>query len=161
MSTIWRKPDEETEGLYPNLVVCDGRVSGSITIGASRLPIWCFSSTAIQLGWDEVEAGWEPTERYGFTEDDFSAFVYHLLEQRGEFARLLLILADMDRRDAEDEDAVLAPHGPIVDISPWNPDAVHLPAPWWETDRRLVVIAQLQRCINVLSGGLHTEGEPT
>ena len=35
-------------------------------------PLWSFIGTALVLGWEEVEAGWSPTEHYGFTEDDLS-----------------------------------------------------------------------------------------
>ena len=49
MSTPWRNPAEESLGLYPGLVVDDGRQSGSITVGQSRLPLWSFIGTALAL----------------------------------------------------------------------------------------------------------------
>lgn len=125
----WREPDEETVGLYPNLVVHDGRVSGSITVGKSRLPLWCFVRWAVG-NWDEVEAGYAPTENYGFTEDDLSQFLYCLTELRGEFARLLLVLADAERCEH-------------VRGFPRSP--------WWATKRhRKRVADQMRRCLTIL-----------
>ena len=122
----WRRPAEESSDLYPDLVIHDGRVSGSITVGASRLPLWAFVSMAIHEGWDDVEAGWEPTERYGYTADDLSEFLHDLLQARGEFARLLLVLADAERCDMKRS------HG----------------GPWWHTKRhRRRVADQLRRCL--------------
>jgi hypothetical protein len=48
---VWREPSEESVDLYPGLVVHDGRVSGSITTGRSRLPLWAFMFVAIRDGW--------------------------------------------------------------------------------------------------------------
>lgn len=98
MSGPWRDPDEESADLYPNLVVHDGRVAGSITVGRSRLSLWAFVGTAIRDGWDGVERGWEPG-RYGFTADDMADFLHYLLEARGEFGRLLLVLAAAERSE--------------------------------------------------------------
>jgi hypothetical protein len=107
-------------------VVHDGRVSGSITVGASRLPLWALASTAITHGWDEVESGWEPTERYGYTADDLADFLTDLLEARGEFGRLLLVLADAERCERQ--------------RGAWRP--------WWGTKRhRRRVADQLRRCL--------------
>lgn len=91
----WREPSAETHD-FPGLCVSDARVSGSITDGCTRLPLWAFSSTAIAHGWEQVEKGWEPT----ITQEQFSEFVYWLLEQRGEFGRLLCVLADVERRES-------------------------------------------------------------
>lgn len=100
---IWRDPDEESVGLYPNLVVHDGRQRGSITIGRSRLPIWSVIYTAIEHDWDEVERGWAPTQHYGFTARDLAEFVHSICQVRGEFARLVLMLADAERSDYTDD----------------------------------------------------------
>lgn len=134
---IWRNPSAETED-YPGLVVHDGRVTGSITVGRSRLPLWAICSTAIKGSWntertwnDDVESGWEPS-RYGFTEDDFAHFIYCLLEMRGEFGRLLLMLADAERRERA--------HDRLKDDRGW-----------WEmptVQRR--ILAQLRRCTEAL-----------
>lgn len=129
----WRSPPEETEGLYPKLVVCDNRVSGSITIGQSRLPVWAILGSYFQGGWDEVVAGWDYIETdYGFTEDDLYGLIYNLLEMRGDFGRLLLALADAERRGR---------HG----------------APWWERKKDRKRIGDLLlRCVDDLAVDRHT-----
>ena len=132
---IWRQPDEESLDLYPGLTLDDGRVSGSINIGRSRLPLWAIICTAIHQDWQAVEDGWSPTAHYGFTADDLSAFLYHLLELRGEFGRLLMVLADVERIGDERDDDEFA-----IDTAPW----------WQMEDLRARVIEQLERCINVL-----------
>jgi hypothetical protein len=125
---ILREPYAESTDLYPGLVVHDGRVTGSITAGRSRLPLWAFMpQTIVSEGeWD----GYEP-ETYEWTRGKASEFLYHLLEMRGEFARLLCVLADVDRR----EDKRYAGFGPG----------------WWAmpTLRRRAV-RQLRRCLETL-----------
>lgn len=124
----WRSPGEESH-LYPGLCLCDDRVTGSITVGCSRLPLWAIVSTSILEGWDSVEHGWSPTEHYGFTADDLAGFLYDLLEVRGEYGRLLLVLADAERCE-RGQGARRA---------------------WWQTKRhRKRVRAQLQRCLDAL-----------
>lgn len=76
---------------YPGLVVMDGRVTGSITLGQSRLPIWC-----IPHGFDIEAHQMEPTA-YGVTDDDLGEFVHRLLEARGNWGRLLCVIADEER----------------------------------------------------------------
>lgn len=100
---VWRTPAVETED-YPNLTVHDGRVSGSINVGHSRLPLWALISmgSAVTQGWGEVEKCYpQVTADYGFSAADFSAFLYFLMEQRGEFGRLVCILADVERQEYE------------------------------------------------------------
>lgn len=129
MNSPWREPGEESTNLYPGLVVHDGRVSGSITIGRTRLPIWAIISTAIRDGWPAVTAEYEPPSE--FTEEHLADFLYWLMEQRGEFARLLLVLADVERDEAERDDDGLTP--------------------WWDHEpSRCRVIDQLQRCLQAL-----------
>lgn len=154
MGYPWREPGEETTDLYPNLVVHDGRVTGSITCGRSRLPLWAFASVAITHGWEEVEGGWEPSD-YGFTAKDLAAFVYNLLEARGEFGRLLLALANAERLENLREDAVLdeatGGQGGMVDISPWKEDSVKLPPPWWDDPELSAPVRDaLQQCLDAL-----------
>ncbi len=87
-----REPPEETTDLYPGLVVCDARVTGSITFGRSRLPVWCVTSLDRE----------KDLARYGWTTERFMEFVYHLLNAaRGDLGRLLLVLADVERRSEE------------------------------------------------------------
>ena len=90
--------DAETED-YPNLIVCDGRVTGQITVHRSRLPLSTIAGMALHRGWGEVVAGWDYIETdYGFTEADLAGFIYDLLDVRHEQARLLCIMADIQRR---------------------------------------------------------------
>lgn len=132
---IWRDPAEESMDLYPGLVVHDNRQTGSITAGRSRLPVWAFCTTAIlgqwseggkqYSGWGSVEGSYNP-EEYGLTEEDFANFIYCLMELRGEFGRLLLVLADMERRERH-----------------WRS--------WWQTKvNRGRMRRQLRRCLAVL-----------
>lgn len=81
---------------YPSLCVSDGRVSGSITDGASRLPLWAFVGTCVREGWDSSAENWPPHE---LDAEKFAGFLYNLLEQRGEFGRLICVLADVERRE--------------------------------------------------------------
>lgn len=129
VGTPWRHPAVESDNLYPGLVVHDGRVTGSITVGKSRLPLWAFITWAVG-NWDEIESGYAPTENYGFTEKDLSSFLYNLMELRGEFGRLLLVLADAERCEHNTSDKA-----------------------WWQTKRhRKRVADQMRRCLAVLDG---------
>lgn len=133
MTGIWRSPPAETVDLYPGLTVMDNRVSGSITTGQSRLPLWCFAFTALTEGWASVERNWSPSQ-YGWTAERFGTFLANLLEPRGEFARLLCVLADVERRD-KSEMVMNLPHG----------------FAWWERrTQRDRVLAQLRRCVKAL-----------
>lgn len=120
-----RHPDAESHD-YPGLCVHDGRVTGSITVGCTRLPLWAFIAPVVWGGWDEAK-GWNP-ERYGFTASDLGTFLNCLLNNRGEFGRLVCLLAEVERRGRG------------------------YPAPaWYETKtNRRRVLRQLQRCIAVL-----------
>lgn len=127
---IWRDPDEETLDLYPGLVVHDGRQRGSITIGRTRLPLWAITHTAILDRWAEVEADYQPD---GFTDRHFANFVHDIVQLRGEFARLILVLANTERvdRDTDEDD--------------W-------PTAWWEhPERTAPVVEQLRRCLDTLT----------
>lgn len=131
MTGPWREPAEESDDLYPGLCVHDGRQSGSITVGCSRLPVWAFIWPAIVHGWDqEAEWGYEPSQ-YGWDADKMGAFLHNLMELRGEFGRLLLVLADAERCER---------------VRPrWDGPA------WWETKKhRKRVADQLRRCLAVL-----------
>lgn len=96
-NAVWSRPPRETED-YPNLVVMDNRVSGSITANHTRLPLWCLIYTALTEGWSSVKRNWN-TEEYGLTADSLGMFLADLLEARGEFGRLLCMLADAERRE--------------------------------------------------------------
>lgn len=125
-----RLPPEETTGLYPGLCVCDDRVSGSITVSQSRLPIWAFIGILVQDGWEAVVDGWDYIETdYGWTKDHMSAFLYYLMESRGEFGRLLLLIADSERQACSNGGE----------------------PPWYQRpDLRGRVREQLERCLGVL-----------
>lgn len=128
MSTMWREPAVESADLYPGLVVHDGRVSGSITLGRSRLPIWAFTAYLVEGGWENVKHDWPDT--YGWERAEMAQLLGDVFELRGEFARLLLVLADAERCDRS---RLLS--GPS----------------WWETKRhRKRVADQLKRCLAVL-----------
>ena len=146
----WRDPPEETSD-YPGLFVSDNCVTGSIRVGG-RLPVWAFLYTALVDDWDDVEAGWAPTEHYGFTLEKLGSFLGDLFEMRGEFARLLCVLADVERDEQGRVEKALYGHGPwVVDVSPWKADAVRLPEPWWTHDpSRQRVAEQLRRCLATL-----------
>lgn len=136
--SIYREPAEESTDLYPGLVVHDGRVTGSITIGASRLPLRSaagYFSDAFDVFAHDYGGVDEAGEVcvYGFNGNDAYTFFHNLLEQRGEFARLLLVLADVERAESEEGDFPMAP-------------------PWWERSNECArVRAQLQRCIEALA----------
>lgn len=99
--SLHRWPGEESVGLYPGLVVSDGehsRVTGSITVGRTRLPLWAFISEVIRHGFaDGAQDYYSVTNWEDFGEDDAAEFFYQLTELRGEFGRLLLVLADAER----------------------------------------------------------------
>lgn len=121
---IWREPGIQTDG-FPKLMVNDDVMTGSINVRNTRLSLWAIISTAINEGWDEVERYWSPEEHYGFSRSDLAHFLYCLLEQRGEFGRLLLVLANVEHRNVNS---------------------------WWQGIKsRRMVKRQLQRCLDTLN----------
>ena len=127
---IWRTPAVQTNG-FPKLMVHDNMMTGSINVRNSRLPLWAIICTAINDGWDAVTKGWETGE---YTREDLAHFLYCLLEQRGEFGRLLLLLARVEQSAGDD-------------------------GAWWEIDStRKRVIRQLERCLDALE---QIESEPS
>jgi hypothetical protein len=127
-ATVYRRPAEATED-YPGLHIHDSTVTGSIRCGG-RLPLWAIITTAIHHDWDQVEEGWAPTECYGYTADDLASFLYDLLEQRGEFGRLLCVLADVERHTRTD----------AIDYVPW----------WKRDDLRERMVSQLRACLDMI-----------
>jgi len=87
---------EGTDEIYPGLTVCDGRVSGSIIAGLTRLPLWAFIGTVVEESWAEANESYE-VESTGLTKRELSDFLYNLLEMRGEFGRLILLMAEAYR----------------------------------------------------------------
>ena len=128
----WRDPDDETED-YPKFWVHDGRQAGSITIGQSRLPVWAVIGELVRNGWDGVVEDYE-ANRY-MEREEFSWFLYDLFELRGEFGRLLCVLADVERNERLRGGRMSGPA-------------------WWQTKKhRKRVTAQLQRCLVALEEG--------
>lgn len=139
----WREPGEESVDLYPGVVVHDGRMTGSLTFGRVRTPLW-----APQLGFLDAEDYAVEPEAQKAAE----AFLRDLLQARGEYARLLLVLADAERREQKREMAVLdeatGGQGGCVNVTPGDPDAVTMPPAWWEDPTLYApVVAQLRRCL--------------
>jgi len=130
---IWREPSIQTNG-FPKLMVNDDVQTGSINVRGTRLPLWAIISTAINEGWNQVEKGWAPNKHYGFGSEDLAHFLYCLLEQRGEFGRLLLVLANAEHRNDNG---------------------------WWEKpNSRHAVIRQLKRCLDALTQSYETDSKP-
>jgi len=88
--------DKVTED-YPGFVVHDGRVTGSITIGHSRLPLWCLINIMIDAGYSAAAEDYPTLSTYA-TAAEIGSFLYDLLENRREFARLLCVLADVESK---------------------------------------------------------------
>jgi hypothetical protein len=137
--TVWREPAEESRECYPGLVVADNRVSGSITLGPSRMPIWATIPDLVDAGFDEIAEIWDMAD-FNWDKQQMSAFLSNLLEMRGEFARLLLVLADAERDETE-RDEVAYEAGRQADDTPW----------WHHEPSRQRVREQLQRCLDTLS----------
>ena len=107
---------------YPGLSVHDGMSAGSIRMeGAAAL--WAITATVLKFDWGFLSKSWGDPE---MTEDEFRSFIHNLMQQRGEFGRLVCVLADVERRS-------------------------HANKVWWQTKtQRRRMIAQLQRCIDAL-----------
>ena len=119
---------QRTSRLYPGLGVDDNMVSGSITVRGLRLPLWAFSYEAIVSGWDQVEAEYDPGV-YGYEAAEFAEFITNLLSVRGDFARLLCVLAEAERAERARGDL----------------------KPWWRTKtHRRRVAAHLESCLQRL-----------
>jgi hypothetical protein len=120
----WRTPGE-FDKLYPGLSINDNRVSGSIVVGRTRLPVWAFIFEVIRDGYDSAIKDYSADE-YGLSAEDCAAFIANLMQCRGEFGRLLLILADVERRERGNK-------------------------AWWEKRRdRQRVATALRRCLAVV-----------
>jgi hypothetical protein len=114
--------------------VRDDRVSGSITLSRSRLPLWCLVAAALDGGWDEVRESYPQVAEYGWPDaGGLIEFVRSLTELRGEFGRLLCVLADVEHQEANRTEH--------------NSDA----KAWWEREEdRARVRAALRRCLEAL-----------
>ena len=150
---IWRDPATESDDLYPGLVVHDGRVTGSITSGPTRLPLWAFVTDIIHRGWGDVEDDYPSAAEIGA--DGLAAFLYDLLEARGEFGRLLLVVAGAERAEQNRENDAWEAH--VADAHADDRDEVFCecghrdPPPWWDDDElKAPVVEQLRRCLRAL-----------
>lgn len=115
---VWRFPAEETKNLYPNGCVHDGRGFGSLMVGGVA-PWWIAGDT----DWDVSDYTDDPK-----LEKEIRTFVFHLLSLRGEYARLLLVLANAERTSTN-----TGGRG------------------WWKSGRqRTAVRSALKRCLDVL-----------
>lgn len=67
---------------------------------------WACISIIVEDGWEEAvseENGWPYVEEeYEWTKQKMSNFLYHLAESRGEFGRLLLLMAEVERLEHGD-----------------------------------------------------------
>lgn len=126
-----RDPNEETED-FPGFVVHDGRVTGSVTLGYSRLPVWCLIADVVARGWEHVQA--DRGDDMHVSRQQFVDFLYYLTEARGDFGRLLCVLADVERRAARAE---------------LRTDGLTF-AWWYHPKMKARVRAALQRCIDSL-----------
>lgn len=79
---------------YPGLFVWNARCSGQATIGQSRLPLYGVLPGALLWGWGDAQSKYPHLGAGG----PFADFLERLLEARGEFARLLCVLADVERQ---------------------------------------------------------------
>jgi hypothetical protein len=133
--------DRDEHEDYPGLIVCNARMAGQITYTRSRLPVSTAFPYVLMGGWAEFEAGWDCIESdYGWTAERLGQFLDRLFEHRGEFARLLCVLADVQRvADEADE----------VDADFW-------PKSWYEMPEQCErVRAALAACFDTVeSGGL-------
>ena len=165
------KEDKVTED-YPGFVVHDRRVTGSITTGHSRLPVWCLINTMINAGYSAAAEDYPTLSTYA-TAAEIGSFLYDLLEHRREFARLLCVLADVERRERETREREYGPNavyywggnpqvpeklestlqqtglGPMISIDP--KDLSPALQPWYkDSESRTRVRAALRRCLDEL-----------
>jgi hypothetical protein len=161
---MWRDPSEETEN-FPGFFVHDGRMTGSITLGPTRLPLWTTIAYLLEGGYDYLAEHFDLGET---TQEDLFDLLYNLLEVRGEFARLLLALANAERIEAEriddviqtaaDEDHPAVKHKDddvivTVIMSDDEDEQLPMPDPWWKDDElKAPVIELLESCLAILKG---------
>lgn len=96
--------DGATTEDYPGLVVSDGRQRGGIRTAGRMLELWAFARDVIdESRWAELESVYGGP--LGITPNELRGFFAYLLSQAGEFARLICVLADVERCDADRFDA--------------------------------------------------------
>jgi hypothetical protein len=93
--------DERITEEYPGLFVWDSRVGGSITLGHTRLPLWALLPRIIGEGYSVAKEDWELEDG---TDAHLAEFLGNLFQQRKDWARLLLLMAqDGDGQDVKDD----------------------------------------------------------
>ena len=121
---------DATEG-YPLLFIHDNVQAGSITFGRTRLPVWAPRWEIVDL--DEYVTDAEPHDEW---KDTAEAFVRDLLDQRRDFARLLLAVADAQRQERG-----------------WESHDWGQPFGWErDDDLKAPVVEALRRCLAALEG---------
>jgi hypothetical protein len=130
----WRVDPPVSPGTedYPGLVVGEGHRRGSIRTKDRGLELWCWAFDAIVNGFDGADRDYDT----GTTVEEFAGFVTHLLNQRGEFGRLVCVLADVERDDSER----FADEGDDPDLRAW----------WEVPEQRARVRAALLECVAAL-----------
>lgn len=127
----WGEPRRSTTGLYPGLVLNDKVLSGSITAGHSRLPLWAMTFAVRDIQ-QILEDNFN--NLHGWDAEQFSGFIHELLEMRGEFGRLLLVLANAERLEGVRE-------GRGDHDTPW----------WAHEPSRKRIAAQLRKCLDIIT----------
>lgn len=154
--TPWPPDKEDYKGddIYPGLLCWNKMQSGSICAAPIRLPLWAFVGEAVCHGFDSADASYDITEHSELTSELFASFLYDLLEARGEFGRLLLTLAAVQREECIRDEQELQEHFRTVKHNEPNIcDCEDGPSmlPWWEReDLKEKMREQLQRCLNTL-----------
>ena len=105
-------------------VIIGGKMKRPNNARGIRLTFFSKWAIAFNEAWKAIKKEWS---NYNNPNQDLASFICCLLAQRGEFGRLLLLLASVERRD-------------------------YRGGSWWENTRaRRRVINQLQRCLDALN----------
>jgi hypothetical protein len=131
VSGSWlRTAAEDTEG-YPGFRVHDAMSGGSITFGRSRLAVWAVTADLVKYGWERgVAESYEPPTG----EAEFAELLHNVFQLRGEFGRLLLAMANAERRESRAWER-------------WDRRRP-IPKAWWtQPDVYGPVVEQMRRCL--------------
>lgn len=143
----WRRPDYKADDIYPPFGCWDKMRAGGVNISGSRLLVHDVLWSLVAGGWDRAVNEFTPP----CSPDEYRRFLHDLLDARGEFGRLLLVLAAAERmerdRDEADGDEHFATAHPRSNLC----DCGRIPVSWWEdAEMRQPVIDQLRRCLAAL-----------
>lgn len=149
----WQQPGYKGDDIYPGFGCDDGMRAGGINIGNTRQLVHDLIGSILEGGWDEAETD------YGTqtcTDREYGRFLHDLLDMRGEFGRLLLLLAAAVRIAVIKDDAKVNAHWAEAHPGAQMCDCMaidHLA--WWEDPEVYgPVVEQLRRCLNVLGEGV-------